>query len=125
MSAEKTPFSQQIAFMSKGMLDDELTEVLAEVVRAVRETGKQGTVSLNLKIGMLNRADENTMKITPTITHKAPEADRAEAIMWSTADGDLLRNDPDQRALDLREVETRNEQDARAVTDTPRIVRNA
>lgn len=35
-----TPFSQQLAYINKGTLDAELTEALAEVIKAVRETGK-------------------------------------------------------------------------------------
>nr|WP_253704671.1 hypothetical protein [Citrobacter amalonaticus] len=33
-----TPFSQQLAYINKGTLDAELTEALAEVIKAVRET---------------------------------------------------------------------------------------
>lgn len=36
-----TPFSQQLAYINKGTLDAELTEALAEVVKAVRETRKK------------------------------------------------------------------------------------
>lgn len=36
-----TPFSQQLAYINKGTLDAELTEALAEVIKAVRETGKR------------------------------------------------------------------------------------
>lgn len=38
-----TPFSQQLAYINKGTLDAELTEALAEVIKAVRETGKKGS----------------------------------------------------------------------------------
>lgn len=31
-----TPFSQQLAYINKGTLDAELTEALAEVIKAVR-----------------------------------------------------------------------------------------
>jgi hypothetical protein len=45
---------------------------------------------------MLNTRDENTMKVTPKVTRTIPELDRADTIMFSTADGDLLRDDPAQ-----------------------------
>lgn len=42
MSESKcTPFSQQLAYINKGTLDQELTKVLAEVIKMVRETGKK------------------------------------------------------------------------------------
>lgn len=37
-----TPFSQTLSKLNRGELNDELTDVLAEVVKAVRQTRKQG-----------------------------------------------------------------------------------
>ncbi|EKU4729592.1 hypothetical protein HV265_17190 [Citrobacter sp. RHBSTW-00678] len=99
-----TPFSQQLAYINKGTLDAELTETLAEVIKAVRETGKKGAVALTLNCAMLNTRDENTMKITPKVSCIIPELDRADTIMFSTADGDLLRDDPAQVQMDLKVI---------------------
>ena len=103
--AEDLPFSQQLAYINKGTLDAELTEALAEVIKAVRETGKKGAVTLTLNCSMLNTRDENTMKVTPKVTRTIPELDRADTIMFSTADGDLLRDDPAQVQMDLKVIE--------------------
>lgn len=100
----QTPFSQQLAFLSKGSLDAELTQALADVVKAVRETGKAGSVTLTLKVGMLNQRDENAVKVSPAVKITTPKLPPYESVMFSTADGDLLRDDPKQRKLDLREV---------------------
>ncbi|EJB8473967.1 hypothetical protein HV077_21155 [Citrobacter freundii] len=100
-----TPFSQQLAYINKGTLDAELTEALAEVIKAVRETGKKGDVTLKLNCAMLNTRDENTMKVTPKVSRTIPELDRADTIMFATADGDLLRDDPAQTQLDLKVIE--------------------
>ena len=67
-----TPFSQQLAYINKGTLDAELTEALAEVIKAVRETGKKGAVTLTLNCSMLNTRDENTMKVTPNYPGTGP-----------------------------------------------------
>jgi ribosomal protein S28E/S33 len=107
MSNHNTPFSQQLAFLSKGCLDEELTELLSEVVKAVRETGKTGSLTLTLKVQMLNNRDENAVKITPAVKSKLPELAPYETIMFSTGDGDLLRDDPNQRKLPLEEVPAR------------------
>ncbi|ELO4689975.1 MULTISPECIES: hypothetical protein [Citrobacter] len=100
-----TPFSQHLAYINKGTLDAELTEALAEVIKAVRETGKKGAVTLTLNCQMLNTRDENTMKVTPKVSRTIPELDRADTIMFSTSDGDLLRDDPSQTQLDLKVIE--------------------
>ena len=107
MSESKcTPFSQQLAYINKGTLDQELTEALAEVIKMVRETGKKGAVTLTLNCQMLNTRDENTMKITPNVKKSIPELDRADTIMFSTADGDLMRDDPSQVQMDLTVINT-------------------
>ncbi|MFS7466953.1 hypothetical protein, partial [Pasteurella multocida] len=82
-----------------------LTEVLANVIKAVRDTRKQGSVTLNLKISMLNTRTENQIKITPMVSSKIPELDREESIVFSTADGDVLFDDPNQIKMDLKTVE--------------------
>ncbi len=99
-----TQFSQQVAYLGRGSLDAELTEALASVVKAVRETGKSGVLTLQLKVSKLNARDENAVKITPRVATKKPELAPYESVMFSTYDGDLLRNDPNQRQLDLQEV---------------------
>lgn len=75
------------------------------MIKAVRETGKKGDVTLKLNCAMLNTRDENTMKVTPKVTRTIPELDRADTIMFATADGDLLRDDPAQTQLDLKVIE--------------------
>lgn len=103
-TTHKTPFSQQLAHFSKGCLDEELTEEMADVVKAVRETGKAGTITLTLKVQKLNARDENAVQITPSVKSKKPELAPYTTVMFSTGDGDLLRDDPNQRKLDLQEV---------------------
>ena len=76
-----TPFSQQLAYINKGTLDAELTEALAEVIKAVRETGKKGAVTLTLNCSMLNTRDENTMKVTPKVTRTIPDIDGLNLYM--------------------------------------------
>jgi hypothetical protein len=118
-----TPFNQHLVHLNRGALNDELTETLANVVKAVRETGKQGSLTLQLKISMLNKRDEDTIKITPTVKNSTPELDRGETIMWSTYDGDLLRTDPDQMNLDLRVIDDKKES-AIQLDEKPKAVRS-
>lgn len=100
--AKQTQFSKTLSQLNRGELDDELTDVISEVIKAVRSTRKQGSVTLNLKISMLNTRTENQIKITPAISCKVPELDREESIVFSTADGDVLFDDPNQIKIDLK-----------------------
>ncbi|WP_105215742.1 hypothetical protein [Pseudoalteromonas sp. T1lg22] len=100
-----TPFSQHVSYFEKGCLDEELTEQLAEVIKGVRETGRQGSLTLQLKVSLM-KGSEDTVTIQSTVNNKVPQLDRAQTIMWSTHDGDLIRNDPHQQSLDLKTVAT-------------------
>lgn len=104
-----TKFSKTLSQLNRGELDDELTKVISDVIKAVRETRKQGTVTLSLKIGMLNSRTENQIKITPQVSCKVPELDREESIVFSTADGDVLFDDPNQMKIDLKIIDDKKE----------------
>ena len=53
---------------------------------------------------MLNTRTENQIKIAPMVNSKIPELDREESIVFSTADGDVLFDDPSQLKMDLKTV---------------------
>ena len=112
-----TPFSQQLAFLSRGCLDAECTQALLELVKAVRATGKTGVLTLQLKISMLNQRDENAVKVTPAVTTKQPKLAPYESVMFSTYDGDLLRDDPKQRKLDLQVIPAKERGPLQSHTD--------
>jgi|GEM_PF-410637 len=103
----QTPFSQQIQHLNKGMLDDELTQLLSDVVKAVRETGKSGTVTLTLKVKPLNNKgiDDDAVQVIPETKNMTPKLPQKAMVMWSTGDGDLLRRDPSQQEIDFTTVE--------------------
>ncbi|GLW38504.1 hypothetical protein Pcaca04_24400 [Pectobacterium carotovorum subsp. carotovorum] len=103
-----TPFSQQIAYINKGTLDAELTETLAMIIQAVQETRKKGSVTLTLNVQMQNSRTDNQMKVTPDVKFNKPKLELADTIMFSTADGDLLRDDPAQVKMDLTVIETKS-----------------
>lgn len=98
-----TPFNLHLAGINKGSLNDELTEKLAGLVQAVRETGKRGTLTLTLDLAPVSGGD-SILKITPKISVKTPELDRASTMMWSTGDGDLLKNSPEVEGVAFTEV---------------------
>ncbi|OOH89502.1 hypothetical protein BMT54_06305 [Pasteurellaceae bacterium 15-036681] len=100
-----TSFDQTLSKLNRGELNDELTEALAEVVKAVRSTRKQGSITLTLNVAMLNTRTEDSIKITPKVSSKIPELDREESIVFSTASGDVLFDDPNQLKMDLKAVE--------------------
>ena len=77
----------------KGALVHELSEQTKEVVKAVRETGKNGKVTLELTFKS-DGGGQHT--IVPKITAKAPQQEVPPAIFFSDDAGDLFRTDPRQ-----------------------------
>ena len=102
-----TPFSQQIAHLSKGTLDAELTEALGDLVKAINDHGKKGSITLTLTLKPESVHGEVKMiTVSPDVKVSSPQPQRMSSRMWPTYDGDLLRDDPDQGTLDLKSINT-------------------
>lgn len=63
---------------------------------------------MTLNCEMLNSRTEDTIKVTPDVKFNKPKLELADTIMFSTADGDLLRDDPDQIQIDLQVINTKS-----------------
>lgn len=92
------PITDVLREMRRGRIVDDATEALTEVVRAVDATNKAGSVTIKLTIKPSK--DGGTEKtLTASVSHSVPRPDLPDAVFFSNADGDLVRDDPDQRSL--------------------------
>lgn len=98
----RKPFAAVIQEQRNGGLHSELSHELAALVAAVQETQKAGTLTLTMKVTP-NR-DGVTMMVTDKVVVKLPEGDRGAAIFFVEGDGNLVRKDPRQLEIPLREV---------------------
>ncbi len=106
MEQTNTAFSQQIAHLAKGTLDAELTLALTDLVKAINDHGKKGSITLTLSLKPeVQNGEVKMISIKPDVKVSSPQPQRLSSIMWPTYDGDLLRNDPDQGTLDLKTVD--------------------
>ncbi|WP_314435492.1 hypothetical protein [Massilia timonae] len=88
-----------------GRAHAELTGSLADLLAAVKETGKPGEITLKIKVKPAGRgSDIDKVNITDLITAKLPKPDRGEDFFWLTDDNNLSRNHPRQQSLELREA---------------------
>lgn len=94
---DRTPFSQQLAFLERGALDVEATDLLADLVMAVKATGKPGKLTITLDLKYDQRM--NCMEIAATAKAKAPQPDRRRTFLFPNNAGELLRDDPEQQPL--------------------------
>lgn len=91
-------FSDLFQSLRKGRANDEATRQVAEVMRAVAETGKAGEITVKLRFKP-EAGDSGHVKIAATVTSKAPRPELPEAIFYMDRNGGLHRDDPDQGLL--------------------------
>jgi hypothetical protein len=87
----------------------ELSDQLAEVIEAVRRTGKAGQLTLRLMVKPMSKGktDEEVqpLALEDSISTKLPQLERGVTLFFSDAGGGLERNDPRQMSLhDLKKV---------------------
>ena len=82
---------------AKGRAHTEASKKLAEVVEAVMETGKPGSVTVKLTVSR-DKEIKSMVKVADSVTAKVPVEPRRS--MWFPGDDHTLhRNDPKQEPL--------------------------
>lgn len=82
---------QTINKISGGMYADQAEAELAQIVQAVEETGRQGTLTLTIKVA---KSANCTMSINGTISSKPPAGDPMSVVLFSDVDGRLTETMP-------------------------------
>lgn len=77
---------------------DELGEKLRSVVRAVKDTGKVGSVTLTVQIKPLD-GDVSIMQVFDQIKVNIPEHDRKGSLAYPDESDNLTRSDPNSLPL--------------------------
>lgn len=104
---EGKPFTDILGEIENGQFLRELTAQVYEIVRATQETRKPGGLKLAIKISPTGRG---SVEIDAKMDAIVPEHDRPSTTFFVTHDGTMMRNDPNQPRLPLREIEdTRND----------------
>lgn len=99
-SAARKPFAAFVQEQRGGTLAAELGDALQELVTAVQENGKSGTLTLQVKVA--SNGDDLTVTVTDKITVKKPEPARGAAIFYIDVHGNLVRRNPMQPELPLQ-----------------------
>jgi len=88
-----------------GRAHSELTAALGELITAVKENGKGGSITLQIKIKPASRgSDIDKVTITDTLKVDVPKPERGSDFYWLTDDNELSRNHPRQGNLELRDA---------------------
>src|SRR5438067_1695194 len=88
-----------------GRAHAEMSAGLADLLAAVKDTGKGGSITFQLKVkpGARGR-DVDKVVITDNVKVDLPKPERGEDFFWVNDDNQLSRNHPRQQSLPLREV---------------------
>jgi len=108
MSTEDTgrqvqPFAGILQKIGKGVAHTRISEAMQQLVVAVTETGKKGTLTLTVTVEQMK--DAETLSVSANCTVKLPQEQQA-SIFYADEAGNLTRNDPRQTAVDLAVVGT-------------------
>lgn len=95
--SEPQDFASVLMQHAKGRAHAEASRRLAEVVEAVMDTGKQGSITIKLTISP-DKDGERLVKIADAITAKAPQESR-KSLWFPDDDGNLHRNNPNQQSM--------------------------
>lgn len=98
---EVRPFADILREIRRGDLHDELGYAMQELVAACQETGKKGVLTLKLTV----EPDGYVLVIADDYDGKPPKPARASSIFYADDNANLVRNDPRQQSLGLREVD--------------------
>ncbi|RLJ20089.1 hypothetical protein DJ031_06755 [bacterium endosymbiont of Escarpia laminata] len=95
-------FTHVVNNLRYGAAQADLSEALNDCVNRSRETGKQSTLTLTIKIKP--NGSTGQYHLSEEVKTKLPNLDKGETIMFGTPEGNLQREDPAQSDLDLQAV---------------------
>jgi hypothetical protein len=98
------PFAEWLLEQGRGALAGELSDRLNELVEAVHLHGKGGSLTLTVKVAPAGK-NGHTVVVSDEVKSKLPEGAREDSIWFVDGDCNLVRHDPHQQALPLREVD--------------------
>ncbi len=85
-----------------GVTHDELSDALQDLVAAVTAEGKGGSLTFTISIKPADKG--GALIVTDSIKVKPPAQTRSASIFYASPDNNLVRDDPKQAKMDLREI---------------------
>lgn len=111
------PFADTLQRLQGGKTARELAEAMQELIAAVEETHKAGTLTLQIKVSKSKA--QHMVEVSDSFVVKAPRLERPVTMFYVTADKNLVRDNPYQEELPgmLRKVEDAPAASAKVVSE--------
>lgn len=97
--ADNNSASTLLAELNRGRVQREFNDTFTGLVRSVRQHGKPGELMLKIKLAPAQGSNAHQVTVSASIAAKAPTAPTYAAIYFTTEDGKVQKNDPDQDEL--------------------------
>lgn len=108
------PITNILGDIRGGVFANEASDRLSELVERIQESGKKGKIQISLEL-IPSGAGNRIITVKPTCVVKMPpKPETEEPAIFFAERGDLHRNDPNQKQLDLDRK--RDERDASSKT---------
>lgn len=100
------PFADFLSDHNNGQGHRKAGETLQELVAAVVDTGKKGSMTVTVTIEPMKNAEDGTLLTHVAVTAKVPTLPDRAAVFFADGENNLRRTDPRQLTFDsLKEVE--------------------
>lgn len=98
---EETQFmaANTLLALKNGAVMDNLSRQLRDVIQAVRMTEKKGSITLKLSVAPAVKGSGDIVVIEASTRVSKPEPELGKTIFYTTENGDLLQNDPNQMKM--------------------------
>lgn len=97
------PFADILRDLGRGAVIDEAAVMLQDLVRAVRGYGKKGSFTLKVEVAPM-KGDSEALLVHAKADSRPPSGEAVSAVFFADDHGNLLRDDPRQPQLPLREL---------------------
>ncbi|MDR2173634.1 MAG: hypothetical protein LBE32_05465 [Burkholderiales bacterium] len=94
------PITETLKHIGGGVFIDTASDKMQELVQAVGESGKAGSLTLTITVKPATRG--GAMYLTGKYALKKPAEAPLEAMLFATPEGNLVADDPKQQKLDLK-----------------------
>lgn len=108
-SEPNNSFDKTLREIRSGLLLDECSQSLENLVAAVLDTGKKGKLTIKMTVKPASKGEAVCVMIEDELTVVLPTIDKPSTIFYADDNHVLQRSDPRQKELELREIGRRPE----------------
>lgn len=102
MAGNTRPFMDFLREHRAGITHDLLSDALQELVAAVTQENKSGTLTVKFTVKPMGKSDG--LEVAADIAVKPPKETAGVSIFFATPENNLVRQDPRQQSMELREI---------------------